>query len=309
MTTLPYSSQQSDVIQRHIAAPSFGLQDLAGDVYVLGCISADWPDKSVENEFRSNIKWIAEHGIDISQPDFCRKVEPCSAALPLANHQPRNKDKDLECIRQVLKTRRCRYLARELDWYLEDIHGNRLYRLIPSEYNMQQLINALVDYDSTNPSAINALVVGRASGQLGELDSVTVTKFRSMAAHDIAKNLPKLHNSQSCRDLTHVIELYLSLANNNGATDEERALNYLLTYGYDFYERMYRQRSDSSHQSIHLVSVDARSHYAGERTLVYVVFNFQDSKTSAVESWYSTVDVTDRFPFLVSKFEPYINVL
>lgn len=309
MNTPLHTPQPADVIQRQVGSPLFGLQDLAGDIYALGCISADWPNKSVENEFRSHIEWINEHGVDISQSDYCRKVEPCCAALPLANHQPRDKVQDLDCIRKVLKTRRCRYLARELDWYLEDVHGNPLYHLIPSEYNMQQLINALIDSDSAKSPAINTLIVGRASGQLGELDSVTVTKFRSMSAHDIAKNLPKLHNAQSCRDLTYVIDLYLSLANNNGVTDEERALNYLLTYGYDFYERMYRQRSDNNHQSIHLISIDARVHYAGERTLVYVVFNFQDSKTSVIEPWYSTVDVTDRFPFLVSKFEPYINVL
>lgn len=309
MITPLHSPLKSDVIQKQMFAPSFGLQNLASDIYTLGRISADWPDKSVENEFRSNLEWITEHGVDINQQDFCRKVEPCRAALPFANYQLKNKDKDLECIRQVLKTRRCRYLARELDWYLEDVHGNKLYRLLPSEYNMQQLINALIDSDSNKPRAINSLVVGRTSGQLRGLDTVTVTKFRSMTAHDIAKNLPQLHNAQSCRDLTHIIDLYLSLANNNGVTDEERALNYLLTYGYDFYDRMYRQRSDINHQTIHLVSVDARIHYAGERTLVYVVFNFQDSKTSTVESWYSTVDVTDRFPFLVRKFEPYINVL
>ncbi|GLT19142.1 hypothetical protein GCM10007938_29240 [Vibrio zhanjiangensis] len=297
------------VVQKRSATSSFGLEDLASDVYALGCISADWPDKSVENEFRAHAKWIDAYGVSISQSDFCQKVEPCAVTLPRANDTTSNKDTDQSLIRQVLKTRRCRYLARELDWYLEDVYGNRLYQLVPSEYNMQQLINALTDTKSNPRRTINVLVVGRSSGGLSSLDELTITKFRSMTAHDIAKHIPKLHNPQSCRDLTHVIELYLSLASNNGVTDEERALNYLLSYGYDFYEKMYRQRSEGNSKSIHLVSIDARVHYAGERTLVYVVFNFQDSKTSALESWYSTVDVTDRFPFLISAFEPYINVL
>ncbi|MCG7488386.1 hypothetical protein MHN79_02685 [Vibrio sp. Of14-4] len=307
---IPYHlSNSNNVIQKHASNSTFGLQDLAGDVYVLGCVGTDWPDKSVENEFRANARWIDAYGVGVSQSDYCQKVEPCATTLLKTGYATRNKDKDQALIRQVLKTRRCRYLARELDWYLEDIYHNRLYKLLPSEYNMQQLINTLIDTKSTQQRAINALVVGKSNGHISGLDNLTITKFRSMTAHDIAKHIPKLHNPQSCRDLTHVIELYLSLANNNGVTDEERALNYLLSYGYDFYEKMYRQRSEGNQKSIHLVSIDARVHYAGERTLVYVVFNFQDSKTSALESWYSTVDVTDRFPFLVSAFEPYINVL
>lgn len=309
MITQLTSTSDADIAQRQMTVPSFGLQDLASDIYALGRISADWPDKSVENEFRANARWIDVHGLDIRQADFRHKVEPCAAIHPQANYVARDKENDLAVICQVLRTRRCRYLARELDWYLHDVYGNRLYRLVPSEYNMQQLINALLDAQSNKGSQINALVVGEASGRPGSLDSLVITKFRAMTAHDIAKSMSKQQNAQSYRDLTHVIELYLSLANNNGMNDEERALNYLLTYGHDFYEKMYRQRSDSGSKSIHLVSVDARVHYAGERTMVYVVFNFQDSKTSAVESWSSTVDVTDRFPFMVSKFEPYINVL
>lgn len=306
----------AETLQRSSAPYQFGQADLESDAFALGRISARWPTKSIEREFRAAYSVIEQFGADAfreyhekSAPFWPQCLPP--KALPKTSHD--QEKETLRIINGVLASRAFRYLARELEWQLEDMYSNQMFTLIPSEYNMQQLIDAMSESErrstvSSGSSSVNALVVGKVLPNGGKLDRLCINKFRDIDAHEIARSIPQLHNNQSCADVTQMIEAYLVLAKNSGLTDEERALNYLLVYGTRFYEKMYKQRNQSYNQSVHLVNIDARIQYVGERTLVCVIFNFQDSKSSAIESWSSTVDVTDTFPFLVSALEPYINV-
>ncbi|CAM3789266.1 hypothetical protein VA7868_00445 [Vibrio aerogenes CECT 7868] len=308
---------------------SFGLHALENDVCVLGRISARWPDTQIEREFRCAAQVIKQYPHDIL--DYINGLAPFWP-VPVPQTPPpmtaaQAKDDMLTVINTVLSSRYFRYLARELEWLLEDEYSNALYQLLPSEYNMQQLINALDDTQAPPPSGqgtfnpppqsgyddshatINTLIVGSVMPDAGQLSQLQIHKFCQVDPATIADQVSYFHQHNQQTSMAQLIKSYLLLAKNAGMTDEERALNYLLCYDTGFYSKIYEQRQQSQRQSVHLVGIDARLYYAGERTLVCVIFNYQDQKTSVIESWSSTIDVTNEYPFMVSEFEPYINVL
>ncbi|SHO56643.1 hypothetical protein [Vibrio quintilis] len=317
--------------QRQADDFSFGLNALENDVCVLGRISARWPDTQIEREFRCAAQVIQQYPHDIM--DYVKGFAPFwpvpvpTTPPPMTAEQA--KDDMLSVINTVLSSRYFRYLARELIWLLEDEYGNEIYQLIPSEYNMQQLINALdetqtppsPDQGGFNPppqsgtnvndstSTINTLVVGSVTPGTGELSQLHIDKFRQVDPATIADQVGYFHQHNQQATMAQLIKSYLLLAKNAGMTDEARALNYLLCYDTGFYSKVYEQRQQSQRQAVHLIGIDARLYYAGERTLVCVIFNYQDQKTSVIEPWSSTIDVTDEYPFMVSEFEPYIHVL
>ncbi|WP_421846558.1 hypothetical protein [Marinomonas sp.] len=316
-------------VQRSVTHSAFGPNELTTDVYALGRISAKWPNKSIEQEFRCSYDVINKYDKDIKDPNmnsyrdgrapfWVNSEQTLNCCTPSTNSiknegKAWKEEEERNIINTVLSSRYFRYLARELDWKLQDLYHNDMYRLIPSEYNMQLLINALAKSKPSEKDealTVNSLVVGQLVPTLGHENTIKISRFHQVDAQEIANNASYLDCFDSQNDLINVIHAYLVLAKNNGLADEERALNYILCYGYSFYQKMYKQRSQtSSYQAIRLVNIDARVDYVGERTLVCVIFNFQDSKTNATEAWSSTVDVTETFPFMVAQFEPYINIL
>ena len=96
----------------------------------------------------------------------------------------------------------------------------------------------------------------------------------------------------------------MQMADNAGATDEHRALNYLAVR----YPALYSTASASYARNASLDSIDVQaSPLAGARNIVEVVFSFRDRATDVVDKSFIRVDVTDEFPFLVSKMSPYFD--
>jgi hypothetical protein len=102
-------------------------------------------------------------------------------------------------------------------------------------------------------------------------------------------------------------ELYRRLtlvADNAGATDEHRALNYLTVR----YPEIYTAAADAYGRNYSLTAVQAQpSQLSGLRNIVEVVFSFTNRQTDVVESSFVRVDVTEEFPFLVSKLAPHFR--
>jgi hypothetical protein len=93
-----------------------------------------------------------------------------------------------------------------------------------------------------------------------------------------------------------------NLGANNGVTDRDRALNYLLaTNGFD--EKV-RSPSD---QTLYLTGVEARPLRLGDgRRAVDVFFSYTGDTSRFVSRYFARVDVSGLFPFQVIKFQPYI---
>jgi hypothetical protein len=91
---------------------------------------------------------------------------------------------------------------------------------------------------------------------------------------------------------------------NAGATDADRALNYLAVR----YPAIYAAAASAFAANSSLTSVDVRpSRLSGVRNIVDVIFSFTHRNTDVTEKQFVRIDVTEEFPFLVTKLSPYYD--
>ena len=96
----------------------------------------------------------------------------------------------------------------------------------------------------------------------------------------------------------------MQIADNAGATDEHRALNYLAVR----YPAIYAKAAEEFAQNYSLTAVDIHgSALSGVRKLLDVIFSYTNRNTDVVDKYFVRVDVTDEFPFLVTKLSPYYD--
>ena len=94
------------------------------------------------------------------------------------------------------------------------------------------------------------------------------------------------------------------MADNAGATDAHRALNYLAVR----YQAIYATAASAFARNASLTGVEvAPSALSATRNVVEVIFSYTDRSTDVVEKFFVRVDVTDEFPYLVTKMSPYYN--
>jgi PatG C-terminal len=94
----------------------------------------------------------------------------------------------------------------------------------------------------------------------------------------------------------------MQMTDNAGGTDDHRALNYLSMR----YPGIYTKAAEQFAMDCSLTGVGVRaSPLNGLRKVVDVVFAYTNRNTDFTEKFGVRVDVTDEFPFLVSKMSPY----
>jgi hypothetical protein len=93
----------------------------------------------------------------------------------------------------------------------------------------------------------------------------------------------------------------VKMADNPVATDEHRALNFLAGAIRPSTPVVAAAFGRSS-----LTGIEARpSPLSGVRKIVEVIFCFTNRQTDVVEKFFTRIDVTEEFPFLVTKMSPY----
>jgi hypothetical protein len=93
-------------------------------------------------------------------------------------------------------------------------------------------------------------------------------------------------------------------SDNHGATDCDRALNYLAVR----YEGPYRLAAEQFANNCSFTGIDCLpSRLSGTRKIVDVVFSFTNRSTDVLNKHFTRVDVTECFPFLVTKMSPYYD--
>ena len=96
----------------------------------------------------------------------------------------------------------------------------------------------------------------------------------------------------------------MQMADNAGASDKDRALNYCAMR----YQEIYARTAAAFAGEASLSAVDVRpSPLTGARNVVDVIFSYTNRKTDVVEKYFVRVDVTEEFPFLVTKLSPYYD--
>jgi hypothetical protein len=102
-------------------------------------------------------------------------------------------------------------------------------------------------------------------------------------------------------------ELFLQimrLANNTGATDEHRALNYLAVR----YPALYAFTAERHAHNYALTAIEVRPSYlSGARKIVEVIFSYTHRQTNVTDKYFVRVDVTEEFPHLVTNVSPYYD--
>jgi PatG Domain len=262
--------------------------DIAGGaessyVYALGRIEARFPSLSIEKEFAQATGRAETAGLT-----------------------------DRSSLHAVLSEPRNRYLARQLCWVLT-IEGMDTYILQPVDMSEIGMLTDAIR-PAPSPGDVDAIIGVRGPVAPPEMCNglmvpvVLVMQVYSFDRGTIIQSIPRpeaMEARQFESTAGEVFDRIMRMADNAGATDEHRALNYLVLR----YPALYAQVADAFARNFTLTSVETRqSRLSGVRKIVSVIFTYTNRQTDVSEQHFVRVDVTEGFPFLFSKLAPYYNV-
>jgi len=218
---------------------------------------------------------------------------------------------DPAAMHHVLSAPQNRYLARQLCWVFA-VEGLETYILYPRDpADLSLLIESL----RPNPRPGDVDVVIGMRGPIAQPDlcnglMVPVVAFDQLYSFDmnsLIKSIPR-PDKYGEKDFTATAEevfmRIMQLADNAGATDEHRALNYLAVRCKELYANV--AAAHSRNESLTSVNIKP-STLSGTRKIVDVVLSYTNRTTDVIEKFAVGVDVTEEFPFLVRKLSPYYD--
>jgi hypothetical protein len=249
-------------------------------IYAIGRVEARFPNLATEKEFRQ-----------------------------AAGRTDTKGKTDQQTFHAVLSLRENRYLARQMCWVFT-IQGLDTYLLAPRDpTDLDLLVEAI--RPASSPSDIDLIVGIRGPIAPPEMCNgltapiVVVDQIYSFDRATLVKAIPKPEKMAAERFETAAEELFnrvMQLADNAGATDEHRALNYLAMR----YPTIYGKAAEQFAQDFSLTGVQVQpSALSGTRNIVEVIFSYTNRNSDFTERFFARVDVTEEFPFMVTKLSPY----
>lgn len=251
-------------------------------VYALGRIEPRFPSPSVEKEFAQAVGRSDTAGLT-----------------------------DRQTVHSVLSKREYRYLTRQLCWVLS-VQGLETYILHPRDpMDLDLLAEAA---EGTDPASWISLVIG-LRGPIAHpefcnglmIPMVAFDQIYSFDRLSLIKSIPKPKGAKAgefAAASTELFERIMQMTDNAGATDEHRALNYLAVR----YPAIYAKAAEQFAANATLAAVEVRpSSLSGTRKIVEVILSFTDRATDVADKFFTRVDVTEEFPFLVTKLSPYFD--
>jgi len=218
---------------------------------------------------------------------------------------------DRQALYEVLSQRRNRYLARNM-CYVFTIEGLETYVLQPRDpADFELLVEAI--RPAPRPTDVDIVIGVRGplappemcNGLLAPL--VLLDQLYSFDIDELIQALPRPADVPAERfgpAAEEVLARIMQAADNAGATDEDRALNYLAVR----YAQLYANAAEQFAAGASLTSVTTRpSPLSGARRIVDVIFTYTNRATDVASAWFVRVDVTEAFPFLLTKLSPYVG--
>ena len=251
-------------------------------VYAIGHIEARFPRPSVEKE-----------------------LAQCTGRADTAGLTNR------QSMQKVLAQRQNRYLVRQMCWVMT-IEGLETYILVPRDpADLDLLVEAL--RPAPSPMDLDCVIGMRGPIAPPEMCNglmVPIVVFDQIYSFDrdvLIKAIPKPDKISAKEFGPAAEELFdriMQMADNAGATDEDRALNYLAVR----YQAIYAKAAECFGQNCSLTGVDVvPSRLSGTRNLLDVIFTYTNRNTDVDDQCFVRVDVTDEFPYLVTKLSPYYD--
>jgi len=220
---------------------------------------------------------------------------------------------DREALQAVLADRANRYLARQLCWVFL-VGGIETYLLGPRDpIDFELLIEAV--RPRPEPAELDLVI-----GFLGPIAppeacglALPVVAFDHLYSFDrdaLISAIPAPEGMAEAEEdrfraaSSEVLDRILQISDNTGASDEHRALNYLAVR----YPAIYGRTAEAHLENASLTEVEVRpSRLSGVRTIVDVILAYTHRQTDVTEKYYARVDVTEQFPFLVTKLSPFYD--
>jgi hypothetical protein len=218
---------------------------------------------------------------------------------------------DRQALQRVLSERQNRYLARQLCWVLT-VEGLETYLLYPRDASDWDL---LIEAVRATPSPMDLDVVIGTRGPIAPPElcnglMVPMVSFNQIYSFDrdaLIKSIPKPEQVSAKAFTPAAAELFdriMQMTDNAGGTDEHRALNYLAVR----YPAIYANAAEGFGRNSSLTAVETRSSpLSGTRRIIEVIFAYTNRNTDVTEKFFVRVDVTEEFPFLVTKMTPYYD--
>lgn len=218
---------------------------------------------------------------------------------------------DRQALHTVLSQRQHRYLVRQL-CYVFTIESLETYILHPRDpADFELLVDAL--RPAPRPTDVDVVIGMRGPIAPPELCNglmVPMVIFDQIYSFDIdtlVRSMPRPEQIPAEQFEATAEELFMrimQLADNAGATDDHRALNYLAVR----YPAIYATTAETFGRNSSLTGVDVRpSRLSGVRRIVDVIFSYTNRQTDVTEKFFVRVDVTEEFPFLVTRISPYYD--
>lgn len=251
-------------------------------IYALGRVDARFPRVSLEKEFAQ-----------------------------VAGRSDTTGKTDREMFQIVLSQRENRYLARQLCWVMT-IQGLDTYLLQPRDPADFDLLLAALR-PASNPLDIDVVI-----GLLGPIAGPDVCnglmipilafdQIYSFSRDALIGAIPrpeKMAAKEFEATAQEVFDRVMQLTDNAGATDAHRALNYAAMR----YPAIYATVADAHGRNASLTGVEVRpSRLSGARSVVDVILSFTSRNNDFIEKFFTRVDVTEEFPFLVTRMSPYYD--
>lgn len=218
---------------------------------------------------------------------------------------------DQQSFHAVLSKRENRYLLRQLCWVFT-VQGLETYLLRPRDpADLELLVDAIRPVPS--PNDVDVVIGLRGPIAPPEMCNglmVPIVVFDHLYSFDrdtLVKAVPKPEKI-SAKDFEpaarELFDRVMQLTDNAGATDEHRALNYLSMR----YPAVYATVAECHARDCSLAGVDVRvSRLSGTRKIMDVIFTLTNRKTDVSEKFFTRVDVSEEFPYLVTKMSPYYD--
>src|SRR5215469_3191397 len=263
-------------------AVNSGATDTPNYIYAVGRIEPRFPRPSVEKEFAQATGRAETAGLT-----------------------------DRQAVQRVLSQRQNRYLARQLCWVMT-IEGLETYILVPRDpAELDLLVEAL--RPTPSPMDLDCVIGIRgpiASPEMCNGLMVPIVVFDQLYSFDrdsLIKAIPRPEKTPAKEFAAAAEELFdriMQMTDNAGATNEHRAVNYCAVR----YQAIYANAADAFARNASLTAVDVLpSPLSGTRKVVDVIFSYTNRSTDVVEKFFVRVDVTEEFPFLVTKLSPYYD--